>query len=133
MQTQPPFRYQQGSGAGQLVNNEPPYYTWTHFCKEADATAFFNKRVKPIVPNAVIQNYTAAEGGYGPSGRPNVGNIQVWVASGSLEGIPIVEYLGALIDAETTPRDGIDDYPLHDPVALEYSPSEQGLVWKHVG
>jgi hypothetical protein len=133
MQKQPPYRYAVGAGAGQLVNNEAPYWAWSHFCSRADAEAML-ATVKDMTPDAELVDYTNAEGSYVPSGRPNPDNVRVWAINGSVQGkngewLPILEYAGSLIDRKAKPQDGVDNYPLTEPVKLVYSASDQGLVW----
>ena len=143
MFTQPPFRYSQGSRAGQPVSNDPPTPAWSYFCSKADADKAL-AIVQALAGNgeATLINGTGFEGGYIPDGS-NPDNVQVWIIQGYIDngmgaqfnrdGTPrysFDEFAGSLIDRMTKPQDGLDAYPLPPAVKLVYSASEQGLIWK---
>ncbi len=138
MLTQPPFKYTQGTRAGQLVTNTFPWNDWRHFILEVDAQKML-QLVRELAPGAMMMSGDGYEGGYAPSGDPNPGNAHVFIIHGYVpdpknpENVQeILEFAGDIWERMTAPQTGLDDYPLKPggAVQLVYSPSEQGLIWK---
>lgn len=134
MFTQPPYKYTQGSRAGTLISNDPPWMDWRHFAAQADAERILGL-VREIAPGASLMKADNWAGGYVPSGDPNPENAHVFLISGYVDqgdgtAAPILEFAGDLVDRQTQPQDGIDAYPLPaGGVKLSYSKSDQGLIW----
>lgn len=142
MLTQPPFKYQVGAGAGQLVKDEAPYFDWRNFATQTDANRAL-AAVQTIDPNATMALDNGIEGGYAPSGDPNPDNAGVYLITGTdpVTLDEIDEFAGSIADRETEPEDGIDPSfqsitnfsdgtkSKLGPVKLVHSAADDGCVW----
>jgi hypothetical protein len=107
-----------------------PSALWNMFATEAEANEIILD-ASAAIPNASLGIDAEVTAIYSPP-PDNPDNVQPFSIVGTTpNGNPVLEFAGDLFDRKTKPDDGIDQYPLVEPVELYYKVSEQGLAWRH--